>query len=349
MHSFAVRLVVLSRQRKCSTITGRVLFTFDSTTIMERVSDSAPPSPWNLSAYWPCVATMPSKPVRKSTCQKARRNSPSVTACSPAASCIATALRMLRSSICSRSWREMLLFLYLSRAAFNSAGRSRLPTWSARKGGFTAPSLQWETAQELLDLAPGDAAVGVAKAALVLDRESALPAVDLLGGAALDIVLRAPAEVAGDRRGAGMQPDVVAVERQPAEQRVHRRDDPHHGERAEEEGEPARVHLRAGDAALRVVGLPGGEAQGADGDVGGAMHDVHREQAQQVAVESGDPDRRRIRRRRRERGRYHAEQPGAQIRDTDEQRERCGSYSCLPLRRGPTGQTRGQDALRPRV
>src|SRR6266851_4890213 len=45
------------------------------------------------------VATMPSRPVRKSTCQKARRNSPSVTTCRPAASCIRTASRMQSSSI----------------------------------------------------------------------------------------------------------------------------------------------------------------------------------------------------------------------------------------------------------
>src|SRR5918992_1225150 len=145
MHSFATREVLLFKKRKASTATGRVLVTFEFTTIIERVSDSAPPSPWNLRAYCPCVATMPSKPVRKSTCQKARLNSPSVTDCRPAACCIATALRMCLSSI-SRSRSAVIVpCLRFSRASFNSVGRSRLPTWSARKGGrVIGCSLQWE-------------------------------------------------------------------------------------------------------------------------------------------------------------------------------------------------------------
>src|ERR1019366_1194709 len=49
----------------------------------------------------------------KSMCQEVRRNSPSVTVCSPAARC---------SSITPL-------------IASSSAGRRRLPTWSARKGG----------------------------------------------------------------------------------------------------------------------------------------------------------------------------------------------------------------------
>src|SRR6266446_922017 len=132
MHSFAVFVVSPCRNLKASSMMGRVLLTFLLTIIIERVSDSAPSSPWNLSAYWPWVATMPSKPVRKSTCQKARRNSPSVTACRPAASCIRTASRMQRSS----------MFLSCgdlsARAFFSAAGRRRLPTWSARKGGRMA-------------------------------------------------------------------------------------------------------------------------------------------------------------------------------------------------------------------
>jgi hypothetical protein len=86
MHSLATREVFFRRKPNASSMTGLVRFTFPLTTIIERVSDCAPPSPWNLSAYCPWVATMPSKPVRKSTCQKARRNSPSVTDCRPAAS-----------------------------------------------------------------------------------------------------------------------------------------------------------------------------------------------------------------------------------------------------------------------
>jgi hypothetical protein len=155
MHSLAVRFVVSFKNRKWSTATGRVRFTLAFTTIIERVSDSAPPSPWNLSAYCPCVATMPSKPVRKSTCQNARRNSPSVIDSRPAASCIATASRMQRSSTAFSCSRESSPRFAFSLAAFNAAGRSRLPTWSARKGGFTLASLQWEAAQRPLGMKPG--------------------------------------------------------------------------------------------------------------------------------------------------------------------------------------------------
>ena len=78
MHSFGVRLVAPRRNLKSSTAIGRERLTLPFTTIIERVSAVSPPSPLKVKAYWLCVATMPSKPVRKSTCQKARRNSPSV-------------------------------------------------------------------------------------------------------------------------------------------------------------------------------------------------------------------------------------------------------------------------------
>src|SRR3989442_6629269 len=132
MHSFAVLVVSYFRNLKGWSMMGRVLLTFLFTTIIERVSDSAPSSPWNLSAYWPWVATMPSKPVRKSTCQKARRNPASVTGCRPAASCIRTASRMQSSSIFPSCGD------FSARAFFSAAGRRRLPTWSARKGGRMA-------------------------------------------------------------------------------------------------------------------------------------------------------------------------------------------------------------------
>src|SRR5574341_1293405 len=141
MQSLAVFFVACFRNRKWSTATGRVRLTFEFTTIMERVSDSAPPSPWNFSAYCPCVATMPSKPVRKSTCQNARRYSPSVIDSWPAASCIATALPIGRFSTSANCPREILFCLKSSRAFFSSAGRSRLPTWSARKGGRSSSTI----------------------------------------------------------------------------------------------------------------------------------------------------------------------------------------------------------------
>ena len=138
MQSLAVFLVAPFRNRKWSTATGRERRTLALTTIIDFVSDCAPPSPWNLSAYCPWVATMPSKPVRKSTCQKARRNSPSVTDWRPAASCIATAPRIALSSTSLSCEALMRFALYASRASLSSAGRKRLPTWSARKGARTA-------------------------------------------------------------------------------------------------------------------------------------------------------------------------------------------------------------------
>src|SRR3989442_2547672 len=132
MHSFAVLVVSYFRNLKGWSMMGRVLLTFLFTTIIERVSDSAPSPPWTLSGVWPWVGTMPAKPVRKSPGQKAGRNSPSVTACRPAASCIRTASRMQPSSI-FLSCGDLS-----ARAFFSEAGRKRLPTWSARKGGRMA-------------------------------------------------------------------------------------------------------------------------------------------------------------------------------------------------------------------
>src|SRR5215213_2022998 len=115
---------------------GLLRFTLPLTTIIDLVSACAPPSPWNLSAYCPCVAVMPSKPVRKSTCQKPRRNSPSVTDCRPAASCSATAFLMEVFSTSVNDCREILPALKSARACLSSGGRNRLPTWSARNGGL---------------------------------------------------------------------------------------------------------------------------------------------------------------------------------------------------------------------
>ena len=85
MQNFGVRRVTDFRKAKWSTITGRVRRTLPVTPSIEEVPATSPCSPLKATAYWPPVASMPSKPVRKSTCQKARRNSPSVIPCSPAA------------------------------------------------------------------------------------------------------------------------------------------------------------------------------------------------------------------------------------------------------------------------
>src|ERR1700722_12500670 len=72
----------------------------------------------------------------KSMCHEARRNSPSVTDCSPTSRCIVTTLRISSSSMPRRSSAEILPAVWSSRAWISRRGRSRLPTWSARNGGF---------------------------------------------------------------------------------------------------------------------------------------------------------------------------------------------------------------------
>src|SRR6185503_20093277 len=294
MHSFAVCFVLDCRNLKWSTMTGRVRFTLPFTTIIERVSDSAPPSPWNLSAYWPWVAAMPSKPVRKSTCQKARRNSPSVMPCRPAASCIATARRISRSSTAFRFCAVILLLLKSCRAFFSSVGRNRLPTWSARNGGRCGArirgSLQWEAS---LDYIPAATSLQlhpcsyIPAATSLLLRPGGQPPVRKPGPplphhrlhvvatvhahAAAIVVddLVAPAEIRGERRGRGVQPDIVAMDRDPAEDGVEQRNHAHHRQRAIEQGDGACEQRRARGPA------PGRDAPGADQQVHGGMGDVH--------------------------------------------------------------------------
>src|SRR3989449_128803 len=72
----------------------------------------------------------------KSRCQKSRRYSPSVTARRPRDSCFATAARMHRSSTSLSCAAVRAPAFAFARASRSSGGRSRLPTWSARNGGF---------------------------------------------------------------------------------------------------------------------------------------------------------------------------------------------------------------------
>ena len=69
-------------------------------------------------------------------CHQSRRNSPSVIPDRPTASCFATTSRMQRSSISRSASRPISPFFAAARAFRSSGGRSRLPTWSARNGGF---------------------------------------------------------------------------------------------------------------------------------------------------------------------------------------------------------------------
>src|SRR4051794_13959091 len=73
----------------------------------------------------------------KSMCHDARRNSPSVTLMSPASRCIATTSRIASFSAPRSSESSIRPAACSSRAFSSEAGLSRLPTWSARKGGLS--------------------------------------------------------------------------------------------------------------------------------------------------------------------------------------------------------------------
>src|SRR5688500_1656321 len=88
------------------------------------------------------VRSTPSKPWMKSMCHQSRRNSPSVTDGMPTSSCSATTSRMHLSCTFLSSACEILPARCCARASCNSRGRSRLPTWSARNGGFMRISLR---------------------------------------------------------------------------------------------------------------------------------------------------------------------------------------------------------------
>src|SRR5215212_3056636 len=72
---------------------------------------------------------------RKSRCHHERRNSPSVTARRPTSSCFWMTRSISPSSTALSSSAEISPLARFARASFRAGGRSRLPTWSARKGG----------------------------------------------------------------------------------------------------------------------------------------------------------------------------------------------------------------------
>src|SRR4051794_22070685 len=71
----------------------------------------------------------------KSMCHDVRRSSPSVTVFRPASRCSAMTSRMHSSSTARSASRSICPALNSARALCRRSGRSRLPTWSARKGG----------------------------------------------------------------------------------------------------------------------------------------------------------------------------------------------------------------------
>src|SRR5579859_4472257 len=91
--------------------------------------------------------------VRKSMCHSLRRNSPSVASLRPTSSCSFTTSRMLSSSTFVSSARDRAFFWNASRASRSFFGRSRLPTWSARNGGFVR-SVMASLPKTLADIQP---------------------------------------------------------------------------------------------------------------------------------------------------------------------------------------------------
>src|SRR4051794_23247900 len=78
----------------------------------------------------------------KSMCHDSRRNSPSVIERRPVASWRRMTSTIASSSIARRSSGEMRPLALSSRACSTSGGRSRLPTWSARKGGVVRTDIR---------------------------------------------------------------------------------------------------------------------------------------------------------------------------------------------------------------
>src|SRR5262245_28917087 len=73
---------------------------------------------------------------KKSKCHQERRYSPSVASFRPISSCLAMIFPISRSST-SLSWAGVISpFSRCERAAFSGILRRKLPTWSARNGGF---------------------------------------------------------------------------------------------------------------------------------------------------------------------------------------------------------------------
>src|SRR3954463_5653181 len=111
--------------------------------------------PWSLSY----ISTPPSL-ARKSKCQKARRYSPSVTACRPLAFWSAMAWMMAASSVARSPAAPSVPAACAARASRKGTGRSRLPTMSARKGGLPwgigCPLSTGQAEVALRHLRPGD-------------------------------------------------------------------------------------------------------------------------------------------------------------------------------------------------
>src|SRR5215467_9480290 len=92
-------------------------------------------TPWNWMPVAVAIDSTPLSPRKKSKCHQERRNSPSVASFSPISSCFLTTFSISRSSTTISAAASISFRARLARASLSGAVRSRLPTWSARKGG----------------------------------------------------------------------------------------------------------------------------------------------------------------------------------------------------------------------
>src|SRR5688572_8861492 len=130
-------LTMLFRNWKCGTMLGLERLILPVTL----KSGGCSSVPWKVAKRL-TVRPMPSKPWMKSMCHQSRRNSPSVIACRPIDSCSFTTSRMSWSWTFFSSASESSPLRFLARASCRSCGRNRLPTWSARNGGFIGNPLK---------------------------------------------------------------------------------------------------------------------------------------------------------------------------------------------------------------
>ena len=161
--------------------------------------------------------------------------------------------------------------------------------------------------------------------------------------AALDLGLPAPAEVGGDQRRAGMQPDVVAVQRH-ASRRGCSWPGSARARRAGRRGRRARARRCAGSSRGARCGRPAtrpgprcrwrGARRCAARSPGTGPAGSRAEPSTRVGGASG--------RRRRQRLRHQAEQAGAQIGDAGEQAQR-SRFSLTP----PAAESSRLPAVRP--
>ena len=136
--SLAVRLTTPRRNLKPSTKIGRGRATRAVIARSGRVKNISPDLPRKVTGSALPSLARPENWVRKSMCQDFRRISPSVMPWRPTPSWSATASRMAASSAAARAAGLARPASFSRRSALSEAGRSRLPTWSARKGALGA-------------------------------------------------------------------------------------------------------------------------------------------------------------------------------------------------------------------